>query len=91
VVQSLGGSLQNHRSRRIDTRMARQADYIFAMTIDQLDDLLRVVPDVEPRAFLLDPAGSDVADPVGCDFETYRQTSEMIAEMLEQRLDEIGV
>ena len=50
VVRSLGGSLENHRSRRIDSRFARQADYIFAMTIDHLDELLRVVPEVEPRA-----------------------------------------
>ena len=91
VVQSLGGSLDKHRSRRIDSRMARQADFIYAMTVDHLDDLLRAVPEVESRAFLLDPAGSDVTDPVGCDFETYRQTCEMIADMLEQRLDEIGL
>ena len=44
------------------------------MTIDHLDDLLRAVPEVESRAFLLDPAGGDVADPVGCDHETYRRT-----------------
>jgi L-threonylcarbamoyladenylate synthase len=91
IVRSLGGSLENHRSRRIDSRIARQADYLFAMTIDHLDELLRVVPEVEPRAFLLDPAGGDLADPVGCDYETYRRTCQMIEAMLEQRLDEIGV
>ena len=78
VVRALGGSLENHRSRRIDARLARQADYIFAMTIDHLDDLLRAVPEVEPRAFLLDPAGGDVADPVGSDHATYRRTCQTI-------------
>ncbi len=91
IVRSLGGSLENHRSRRIDARIARGADYIFAMTSDHLDDLLRAVPEVEPRAWLLDPAGDDLADPVGCDFETYRRTCQMIEGMLLQRLDEIGV
>jgi hypothetical protein len=32
----------------------------------------------------------DVADPVGCDHETYRRTARMIEAMLKQRLDEMG-
>jgi protein-tyrosine phosphatase len=91
VVRLLGGSLEHHRSRRIDDRLARQADYIFAMTIDHLDELLRTVPEVETRTFLLDPAGGDVADPVGSDHATYRQTCRVIEAMLEERLDELGV
>jgi L-threonylcarbamoyladenylate synthase len=91
VVRALGGSLENHRSRRIDARFARQADYIFAMTLDHRDELLRVVPQVEPRTFLLDPHGGDVADPVGSDHATYRRTCQTIEMMLGERLDEIGL
>jgi protein-tyrosine phosphatase len=91
VVRAIGGSLENHRSRRIDSRLALQADYIFAMTIDHLDELLRAVPEVESRTFLLDPAGGDVADPVGSDHSTYRRTSQAIEAMLHERLDQIGV
>ncbi|MFI5460232.1 MAG: Sua5/YciO/YrdC/YwlC family protein [Isosphaerales bacterium] len=91
IVRTMGGSLENHRSRKIAAGSARQADFIFAMTIDHLDDLLRAVPEVEPRAFLLDPAGGDVADPVGCGHETYLRTAQMIESMMEQRLDEIGL
>jgi L-threonylcarbamoyladenylate synthase len=91
VVRTLGGSLESHRSRRIDARLARQADFIFAMTIDHLDDLLRAVPEVESRVFLLDPAGGDLADPVGGDHETYRRTCQSIEAMLKVRLDEIGL
>ena len=91
VVRALGGSLENHRSRRIDSRLARSADYIFAMTIDHLDDLLRAVPEVEARLFLLDPTGGDLADPVGSDYETYRRTCQTIEAMLIERLAEIGV
>ena len=86
-----GRSLENHRSRRIAANLVRQADCIFAMTADHLDDLLRAMPEVEPRAFLLDPGGGDVADPVGCDHETYRRTAQMIESMLTRRLDEMGV
>jgi protein-tyrosine phosphatase len=91
VVRTLGGSLESHRSRKIAVTLARQADMIFAMTIDHLDDLLHAIPEIEPRTFLLDPAGGDVADPVGCDHETYRRTAQMIESMMEQRLDEIGL
>jgi hypothetical protein len=52
---------------------------------------VRAVPEVESRAFLLDPAGGDVADPVGSDHATYRRTCQTIEAMLEERLDEIGV
>jgi protein-tyrosine phosphatase len=69
----------------------RQADYIFTMTIDHREALLSAVPEAEARAFVLDPAGYDVADPVGCDYETYRETAQMIESMLEQRLDQMGL
>ena len=91
VVRALGGSLENHRSRRVAASLVRQADCIFAMTIDHLDDLLGAMPELESRTFLLDPAGGDVADPVGCDQETYRRTAETMEAMLNQRLDELGV
>ncbi|MGO9921274.1 MAG: Sua5/YciO/YrdC/YwlC family protein [Isosphaeraceae bacterium] len=91
VVRGLGGSLENHRSRKIGVNLVRQADYIFAMTNDHREALVSAVPDAEPRAFLLDPAGDDVADPVGCDFDTYRRTAQMIESMLEERLDQMGI
>jgi protein-tyrosine phosphatase len=91
VVHALGGSLENHRSRKIGVNLVRQADYIFAMTTDHREALLSVVPDAESRTFLLDPTGYDVADPVGCDYETYRETAQMIEAMIEQRLNQMGL
>ena len=55
---------------------------IFAMTIDHLEALLDLVPEVEPRTYLLDSAGGDVADPFGSDHDTYRRTAEIIEAML---------
>ncbi len=91
VVRGMGGTLENHRSRRVAANLARQADFIFAMTIDHLEALLELVPEIEPRTFLLDSAGGNVADPFGSDHETYRRTAAMIEAMLEQRLDELGL
>jgi L-threonylcarbamoyladenylate synthase len=89
IVRGLGGSLETHVSRRISINQARQADCIFAMTGDHLNELLRIVPEVETRAFLLDPTGGDVTDPIGSDLEMYAQTARTIEAMLEQRLDEM--
>ena len=86
----MGGSLEHHRSRKISSHVARQADFIFAMTIDHLDELLRAIPEVETRAFLLDPDGGDVVDPVGCDHETYRRTAKSIELIMDRRLTEMG-
>jgi protein-tyrosine phosphatase len=91
IVRHLGGSLENHRSRRLGPSLARQADVIYAMTIDHLDELLRAIPDAETRTFLLDPSGGDLDDPYGCDQETYRRTAQKIELMLDQRLTELGL
>ena len=48
VVRALGGSLENHRSRRIAANLVRQADCIFAMTVDHLDALLEPYPRSSP-------------------------------------------
>jgi protein-tyrosine phosphatase len=91
VLRAMGGSLESHRSRRVTLDIVRQADCIFAMTTDHLEALLDVVPDVQSRAFLLDPRGRDVPDPVGSDHHNYRQTAQMIEQMLEERLCQMGL
>ncbi len=47
------------------------------------------LPEVEPQAFLLDPAGGDVADPIGCDLDMYTRTAKIIESMLEERLNQL--
>ncbi len=91
VLRSMGGTLENHRSRRATLEMVRQADCIFAMTADHLDALLEAVPEVQDHAYLLDPEGGDVPDPIGSDHHTYRQTAQMIEQMLEARLKQLGL
>jgi protein-tyrosine phosphatase len=91
VLRSMGGSLESHRSRRVTLDLVRQADCIFAMTADHLEALLDNVPDVQSRAFLLDPRGADVPDPVGTDHHNYRHTAQMIEQMLQERLNQMGL
>jgi tRNA threonylcarbamoyl adenosine modification protein (Sua5/YciO/YrdC/YwlC family) len=91
VLQEMGGSLKEHRSRKVTLNLVRQADLIFAMTGDHLETLLDAVPEVEPRSNLLDPGGGDLPDPVGLDHQTYRYTAETIARYLNRRFDEMGL
>lgn len=91
ILRSMGGSLDRHRSRGVSPELVQQADCLFAMTIDHLDALLNAAPSAQPRAFLIDPDGNDVPDPIGADLPTYRRTAETIERMLAQRLDQIGI
>ncbi len=87
----MGGSLDNHRSRRVTLNLVRQADWIFAMTADHLDALLEAVPEVQSHSYLLDPQGGDVPDPIGSDHNNYRHTAQMIEQMLEERFQQLGL
>jgi len=91
VVDEMGGSLREHRSRKVTLDLLRQADRIFAMTFDHLETLLSAVPEVETRSCVLDPDGGDVVDPIGSDRENYRETAEMIERFLLMRFDELGI
>ena len=87
----MGGSLDQHRSRKATLNLVRQADHIFAMTLDHLETLLDAVPEIETRTSLLDPDGGDLADPIGLDLDTYRDTAETIERFLSHRFDELGI
>ena len=91
VVRAMGGSLENHRSRRVTLDLIRRADCIFAMTADHLDSLLDAVPDAQSHTFLLDPEGGDLPDPIGSDQHNYRQTAQIIEQMLEERFKQMGL
>jgi len=91
VARARGGSLEEHRSRPASVAMTRQADHLFAMTLDHLDVLADAAPELRARAELLDPDGGDVPDPYGADLPAYHQTAEVIERMLARRLDQIGV
>ncbi|MGZ3384915.1 MAG: arsenate reductase/protein-tyrosine-phosphatase family protein, partial [Isosphaeraceae bacterium] len=91
VLRAMGGSLESHRSRRVTLDLVRQADCIFAMTADHLEALLDAVPEVQSHSHLLDPRGGDVPDPIGSDLHNYRQTAQMIEQMLEERLEQLGL
>ena len=91
VVQGRGGSLTDHASQPVTMELVQHADHILAMTWDHLDALLDEIPEASHRVRLLDPAGEDIADPVGLDLPTYRETAREIERHLEYLLGELGL
>ena len=88
VVQTRGGSLQDHSSRQLTPALIASADLIVAMTRDHLDAILDEHPEVAHRARLLHPRGDDVPDPIGSDRATYLKTADAIHAHLAVMLDE---
>ena len=91
VVGHRGGSLVEHSSRQVSPHLVHHADHILAMTWDHLETLLDQAPEAADRLRLLDPAGGDIADPVGLDQRTYHETAREIERHLETLLRELGV
>jgi protein-tyrosine-phosphatase len=65
------------------------SDLIVVMTAEHRHALLAQVPSAAPRVRLLHPRGSDIADPIGLDRDTYHQTALSIAEHLDHILDQV--
>ena len=91
VVQSRGGSLIEHASRKLTLDLIRSADHILAMTGDHLEAMLGHAPEASARMRLLHPEGHDVADPVGADRETYQRSARAIEAYLTGWLDGTGI
>lgn len=89
VVRNLGGDLTEHVSQPLTAEMAMIADHVLAMTRShQMMVAARFGRyGVEPR--LLDPAGGDIADPVGGDREVYEDCAKQILQYLEVLVPEV--
>jgi len=72
VLARRGIDANGHRSRPIDAELVLAADHVFAMTATHLRTIVANVPEAAGRTELLDPTGSDIADPIGGSLETYQ-------------------
>jgi protein-tyrosine phosphatase len=89
VAQTYGGDLTAHRSRPLTAELAAQADYLVAMTRDHLHALATRFPRLGVRPRLLDPAGDDLDDPVGCARPVYEDCARRIWSFLDALLAEL--
>lgn len=81
VLSEYGVEMGEHRSRKVNLDMVRQADLIVVMTRQQREELVRLFPEAGEKVKLLrefDGSDEDVMDPFGGAEEDYRQVLEVI-------------
>jgi protein-tyrosine phosphatase len=89
VAETYGAELTAHRSRPLTADLAARADYLVAMTRTHLQALAEHYPRSGSQARLIDPAGGDVADPIGYPAPVYVECGEQIWRHLEPFVAEI--
>lgn len=92
ALADMGIAASNHRSRGLDHEMIAASYRIFALTrAHQRAIQASLGPAEAARVQLLDPAGGDVADPIGGPIDEYRDTAARIERMIRTRLAELGI
>ena len=91
ALRSLGVEPSPHRSRPLSRTLVAESDVIFTMSGWHRDEVIALDPTAASRAYLLDPQGQDVPDPVGLPQEVYDQTAARLRELITQRLTEFGL
>jgi protein-tyrosine phosphatase len=86
LLAKRGIDLSRHRARRLDADMVRAADHVFAMTDDHARAAAALVPAAAGRIELLDPAGRDIADPIGGSLDVYQACIATIERAIRQRI-----
>jgi protein-tyrosine phosphatase len=89
AARALGADLAGHSSRPLTADLVAQADHVITMTRRHQLAVARHFAGVGPRPRLLARDGRDVADPIGCDQEVYRECAQEIQEHLEGLLPEL--
>ena len=88
-MQERGLDLSGHRTRTLTPGLVQSADVVYAMTASHAAAAIEAVPTAANKVKLLDPQGSDVADPFGGQLEEYRATADAIERFVQARLKEL--
>ena len=80
--------ITEHKSRRLTSQMLKDADYIFAMSTEHKNDIIRIPSKAEQRCMLLNDGG-DISDPIGQDFEAYKTCGTVIEKAVNKRINEL--
>jgi tRNA threonylcarbamoyl adenosine modification protein (Sua5/YciO/YrdC/YwlC family) len=89
VMQTQGLDLAQHESQPLNDRLVRFADLILTMTRGHRDAILAQWPAVASRTHVLNPDGSDLADPIGGPIDYYRRCAEQIELHLDSWIPEL--
>lgn len=91
AVASLGfgDHLDHHASHPLTRKLIDEADLILTMTRSHLAGVLAMAPEASGKAFLLDPQGEDVPDPIGLPARVYTDTARRLERLIAERLKEL--
>ncbi|MCZ6817833.1 MAG: L-threonylcarbamoyladenylate synthase [Planctomycetota bacterium] len=89
VCRRRGIDISNHRSRPLTLELINPADHIFVMGRHHLDTVLAMAPSASFKTVLIDPDGTEIADPIGGTIDDYEDVARKITQSLERRIDEV--
>lgn len=89
AIEAMGLNLTHHRSRALSKELIAEADIIYAMTEGHLRAVLSMEPTAADRAFVLDPDGSDIPDPIGMPLSAYKETADRLRELIALRFKDL--
>jgi tRNA threonylcarbamoyl adenosine modification protein (Sua5/YciO/YrdC/YwlC family) len=89
VARVYGADLTTHRSRPLTPDLAAQADYLVAMTRGHLLALAECGGGLAAKPRLLNPAGDDLPDPIGCPHGVYEECARQIWGFLGPLVEEL--
>ena len=89
VARVYGADLTTHRSRPLTPDLAAQADYLVAMTRGHLLAVAEGCGGLAAKPRLLNPAGDDLPDPIGCPHGVYEECARQIWGFLGPLVEEL--
>jgi protein-tyrosine phosphatase len=89
AARELGVDLSGHKSQPLTVELLARTDFLFAMTQAHLHLLTSLELPQGPMLALLSGQGEDIADPIGCSADVYRECARQIQQHLEVRLTDL--
>ena len=89
AAADIGIDLTGHRSQLLTAEMIEGAERVFCLGPAHLVAARALAPQAAERIELLDPQGGSIPDPYGTDPQTYRQTRDIIATLVDARIAEL--
>lgn len=93
ALQERGVDPGEHRAALLTREMVAGADVVLTMTARHKEFVLGLAPEAAARVFTLaeyaGEGGTEVPDPFGQDLETYKQTADTLARLVQGALDRL--
>lgn len=88
ALRARGIDLTKHRAKKMTPQLASWASTVFTMTPLRISRLLTAFPTVAHRAWLIDPTGREIPDPIGGTLADYVATADALDRSIRVRFYE---